>query len=215
VDVADVDGDGDLEVVAGGGRAHTGAAGVFIYAYDVATRAEQWHTLQVGDYWSAVTDLVIADTDADGAIEVAGMVDRGDVYVFGGAKGTLEAIIDTQGASLTTLDPGPAGAGVRLLLGDTAGRMGIRAFDGVGYPEVAGANLGSAPLDGLNLVDSGALWVGSGGTLQRYRRLLGGRKTFESANYGPGFGRNLGIVAGRRWVFTAGGYGVHGFATSP
>lgn len=209
VDVADIDGDGKLEVIGGVGRAHTGASGVYIYAYDLASRAEKWHTLQMGDLWSQITDLVIADTDGDGAIEVAGMVAAGDVYVFDGATHALEAIIDTRGASLTTFN---SASGICLLIGDTSGRASVHAFDGVGYPEVASVSLGSDPLDGLTRASSGAWWVGSGG---RLRQFAGGAMTFQSANYSTGFGRNLGFFPDKQWVLSAGGYGLHGFVTAP
>lgn len=106
VDVADIDGDGNLEVLAAGGREHTGAEGVYIYAYDAASGAEEWHTLQIGDYWSAVTDLVIADTDADGDTDLVGMVEGGDVYVFDGATHLLEALVFVDAASLGTRGSG-------------------------------------------------------------------------------------------------------------
>jgi hypothetical protein len=90
--------------------------------------------------------------------------------------------------------------------------MTLHAFDGVGYPEIFGRNLGSAALDGLHSLPTGSLWVGSEGKLQRYS---GGAMTFETADYGTGFGSNLATVPGRLWVFSAGGYGVHGFRTVP
>jgi len=209
VDVADVDGDGNPEVIGGVGREHTGASGVYIYAYDLASGVEKWHTLQIGDYWSEITDLVVADTDGDGATEFAGMVAGGDVEVFDGATHSLEAIIGTLGASLTTFD---SASGIRLLIGDTSGRASVRAFDGVGYPEVVGFSLGSNPLDGLAQASSGAWWVGSGGTL---RRFAGATLTFESADYGAGFGRTLAFFPGRPGVLSAGRYGLHGFLTAP
>lgn len=209
VEVADVDGDGQPEVIAGGGRAHTGASGVFIYAYDVASSQEKWHTQHLGGYWSKISDLAIADTDGDGAVEVLGMVAGGGVYVFGGADQALKAIIETQGASLTTHDPGP---GTQLLIGDTAGRMSVRRFDGTGYPEISSAVFGTAPLDGLHFAPGGALWVGTGGALQRH---VGGDKTFESASYGAGMGRSLVFFPESNWVLSAGSYGAHAFRTAP
>jgi VCBS repeat protein len=208
VDVADVDGDGTLEVIAGGGREHTGASGVFIYSYDVATRAEEWHTLQMGEYWSYITDLAIADSDGDGALEILGMVSGGDVYVFDGVA-ALDAIIETQGSSLTTF---VSGGRPRILIGTTAGRASVHAYDGVGYPELQGFSLGSQALDGLNFAPSGAVWVGSTGTLSRYLNQV---LTFQSADYGPGFGRSIGTLPGRQGVLSAGLYGLHGFATAP
>lgn len=210
VDAADIDGDGDLEVLGGGGREHTGAEGVFIYAYDVATQAEQWHTLQLGDYWSSVSDLAVADTDADGDLDLVGMIEGGDVYVFDGASHMLDAIVPVDGASL---DIRQAGAATQLVVGSTSGHMLRYAFDGTGYSEVSDLALRTTALDGLHVLRPGSLWVGSNGTLARYSR---GATPFETANYGIGFGSSVAAtVRARPWVFSAGSYGVHGFRTRP
>lgn len=208
VDVADVDGDGSLEVIGGSGVAHTGAEGIFIYAYDAATGAERWRTQDLAGSWSGVADLAIADTDGDGASEIVGMLTGSSVYVFGGATHTLEATIDVQATSLTALQQGSS---VSLLIGDINGRASLRVFDGTAYPEANGMQLASVALDGVHLA-GGELWAGSGGTL---RRFLSGSSTFQSANYGSGFGRDLGLLYDRKWIFSAGGYGVHGFAIRP
>lgn len=209
VDVADIDGDGDLEVLGGGGRASTGAEGVYIYAYDVATQAEQWHTLQLGDYWSSVSDLEVADTDADGDLDFVGLIEGGDVYVFDGASHALDAIVSVDGASLGIHRAGA----VQLMVGSTSGHMLRYAFDGIGYPEVTDLPLRMTPLDGLHVLWPGSLWVGSDGTLARYNR---GVETFETANYGIGFGSSVAAAKRERpWVFSAGSYGVHGFRTRP
>ncbi len=204
MDIADVDGDSQLEVIGGGGREHSGALGTFIYAYDAATGAERWHTLQLGDYWSTIKELVIADTDQDNQLEFIGMVDGGDIYVFDGVTLELEATVDTQGSSLTTI---PLASGTGLLLGDTLGHASVRAFDGSGYPEVNGADLAATAIDSLNYI-GGALWMGSGGTLGRYQNSA---VTIQTANYDAGFGRRIGQSPEIPWLFSAGGYGVHGF----
>jgi hypothetical protein len=209
VDAADVDGDGTLEVIGGVGRDSTGAVGVYLYAYDVATGQEKWRTLQMGPYWSKVTDLAIADADGDGTLEVLGMVAGGNVYVFSGADHSLEALIETQGASLATHQ---AGTGLQLLIGGSTGRMSVREFDGAGYAEVSSAQFGAAPLDGLHYAPGGALWVGTGGKLMRY---AGEERTFESASYGAGLGRDLVFFPQSDWVVGTGLYGVHGFRTAP
>jgi FG-GAP-like repeat len=209
VEVADIDGDGLVEVVGGGSREHTGADGVFIYAYDGVTGEEKWRTLQMGDYWSSITDLVVADIDADGAVEVAGLVEGGDIYVFDGATGALDAIIEAQGTTLTTTS---TTGGLDLLVGDAAGRLSVRRFDGAGYPEVGHADLGPDPIDGLTVTGDGSLWVGSAGVLRRFDQVLGGALIYASASYGPGLGARIAFLPGKPFVFSAGGYGVHGFS---
>ncbi|HKY03169.1 MAG TPA: VCBS repeat-containing protein, partial [Burkholderiales bacterium] len=208
VDVADIDGDGNLEVLAGGGREHTGADGVFIYAYDVATRSEEWHTLQLGSTWSAVTDLAVADTDADGDLDFVGIVEGGNAYVFNGPTHQLSAIVTVEAASLATRG---TGADLKLMIGDTAGRMTLHRFDGTGYPENYDRVFGTTALDGLHRLPTG-LWVGTNGTLSRY---TGDTKIFETTNYGPGFGTGFAPVPGQSWVYSAGSYGVHGFKIQP
>jgi hypothetical protein len=210
VDVADIDGDGDLEVLGGGGREHTGAQGVYIYAYDVRTHAEQWHTLQLGDYWSSVTDLAVADTDGDGDLDVAGMVEGGDVYVFDGASHVLDAIVPVEGASFGILKTGGA---PQLMVGSASGHLVRYAFDGTGYAEISDHALQPTALDGLRVLAPGSLWVGSNGFLTRYDH---GAKSFQTANYGIGFGSDVAAtMRARHWVFSAGSYGVHGFTTKP
>lgn len=54
--------------------------------------------------------------------------------------------------------------------------------------------------------------IESDGTLTRF---VSGSSTFQSANYGSGFGRDLGLLYDEKWIFSAGGYGVHGFALRP
>ena len=87
---------------------------MFIDAYDAATGAQKWRT-QRPDATRPVTHLVVADTDGDGAVEVAGPETGGNVYILDGATQSVEATIPAEGTSLTSL---ATGAGADLLLGD-------------------------------------------------------------------------------------------------
>ena len=202
VDVADVDGDGSVEVVGGVGREHTGAVGTYVYVYDVATSQEEWK----GAFpltWDAVSELAIADLDGDGGLEIAGMIEGGDVYVFDGATRQHDAVIQADATSLSIV---PRAAGPPLLaLGSGSGAASIRAFDGIGYPEVAAPVLASSEIDGLH-VTGGAVWLGTDGTLRRFQ----GGTVWRSAGYGAEFGRRLAMLSGTL-VFSAGAHGVHAF----
>jgi hypothetical protein len=100
---------------------------------------------------------------------------------------------------------------VDLLLGDATGRMSVRRFDGTSYVEIGSRDLGPGALDGLTVLADGGLWVGSGGVLRGFDRLLGGVETFISRPYGPGTGGRVAVLPDKALVFTTGAYGIHGF----
>jgi outer membrane protein assembly factor BamB len=207
VEVADVDGDGEVEVLGGGSVEDDPGAGVFIYAYDAVTGAQKWRR-QLPAATAPVTHLVVANTDGDDAVEVAGLAAGGNVYVLDGATRAVEAVIEAEGTALTSR---ATKTGVDLLLGTASGRMSVHQFDGTSYVEIGGADLGPAALDGLTVLADGGLWVGSGGILRRFDRVLGGRETFASRDYGPGTGGRVAVLPGTALFFTTGAYGIHGF----
>lgn len=208
VEVADVDGDGKLEVLGGVGAAHSGNQGLFVYAYDMQTGQEKWHTLHLG---SPITNLLARDLTGDGRPEVVAQVDGGDVSVFTATGHDLQAIIDVQSTSLTGMSNGNA---QQLIVGLGNGKTSIRQFDGgAGYPEVGSLQLGDAGPRGVTIGPSGAWWVGTGGS--GLKRFVAGTANFQSANYGTAMGRTVGFVPGKPWVFSTGDYGLHRFTTVP
>jgi hypothetical protein len=215
VDVADIDGDGTLEVIGSSGRETTGAAGTFIYVYDAATRNEKFHTLQIGPYWSKLTWLVVAQLDDDAALEFAGLVENGAVYVFDGATRALEATIGVVGSSMSAVRPGFGLKG--LLIGNTTGHVGLWTYNGTSYGETSGWNFGTRPINGVQLTPDGALAVGSGGAIHVLRE----GAMYHSANYGVsadysrGFGRSLLSMGGGRVLLSGGENGVHALIVHP
>ena len=78
LDVADLDGDGKPEIIAGGGRAHTGAPGIFVYVIDPATGTVIWKSANLTTYWGGVYDTFVTDVGAPGIdiVAVSGAVHR-------------------------------------------------------------------------------------------------------------------------------------------
>lgn len=209
VELADVDGDGHLDVLAGVGWAHTGQEGTYVYAYDGVTGAEKWRTLHLGG--SFVDSLVLGDFDGNGILDFAAGVRGGPVYLFNVPTHGLDAIVTLQSSTLALMPTAPI---PRLIVGQTNGWASVRAFDGgFGYPEVQAVPLGNAAVPGITLSPTGNWWVGMGGRLRRFE---GGRATFFSANYGTGLGRYTTLAVGSpNGVFSAGGYGLLRFNAAP
>lgn len=204
VEAIDVDGDGALEIVGGGGREHTGALGVFIYVYDYATAAEEWHSLQMGGYWDKITGLQVGDTDADGSLEIVGMVYGGDTYVFDGTTKQLQAILFGAGTALRTYGADPS----KILLGDANGTVAAYKYQQGSYQGFWQHDYGAGPVDGFDL-GPGELWLGTGGILRRVTRP--GGTLWQSASYGTTFGaRTLGQPSSGRFL-SAGSYAIIDF----
>lgn len=188
VEVLDIDGDGTLEVLGGVGAETTGSSGTYIYAYDYATGNEEWHTLQMGGFWDGITEIATGDFDGDGSLEIAGMVNEGDVYIFSN-MGTLEAIIP---GSFKSMRSGVASAGqaVPLFLGGVNGELERYRFQAGSYSMNANLNLVATPIDGFTVIGSGHLFMGSAGILNLYSLSGGASLIWQSENYGDGFGSN-------------------------
>jgi VCBS repeat protein len=205
VEAADVDGDGQMEIVAGNGQAHSGAEGIFVYVYDYATRSEEWHSPQVGGSWAPITGLQVGDTDGDGTLDIAGMVKGGDTYIFDGPTKQLEAILPGQGTALRLYGTAP----VNIMVGDVNGDIAASQYRQGSYREVYRRNLVAKPVDGFTIGADRTLWLGSDGTLRAMT--LDGTILWESARYGTVFGERTLPWSATGGFLSAGSYAIIGF----
>ncbi len=96
MDVKDIDGDGNLEIVLSN-------MGGFIYVYDGTTRNLEWRSKELG---RDILGLVIEDVDGDGQVEIiagqGGYVGKGDytsgyttphIYIIDGNTKAMEAVL--------------------------------------------------------------------------------------------------------------------------
>jgi FG-GAP-like repeat len=207
VEVADIDGDGVVEVLGGTNGDFSGDGGAFVRVYDATTGAEKDPLALEGSFLAAI-DLVVGDTDGDGAVEVAALELLGNVRVFDGASRALEATIEAQGTSLSA---SATAGGMDLFVGDSNGRLSVRRFDGSDYAEVGGAAPSAEQLDGTTLLTGGRFMVGSGDVVRAFDGPLGA-EIFASQPYGMRLGHRAVKLPGSPLIFSAGGYGLHGFS---
>jgi len=148
--VADLNGDGIKEIVAGTERQHTGAPGTFVYVYDGATGAELWHSVDLGIYWGSLSLLRVTNIDADPAQEILIGYSGGDLFAFDGVSHVLQ--FSTYGANLSTLAVADLDADGRseIFAGTRTGQL-LRVDPATGAGTVV-ASYGGA-IEGLNVVD--------------------------------------------------------------
>lgn len=180
VEALDVDGDGQIEILAGGGRQHTGADGVFLYVYNYGTRAEEWRSFQLGAYWSNLGGIAVSNLDSDPAQEIVAMVKGGSAYVFDGTSHAPEGII---AGNFTTVEA----VGNTLLFGDTGGYIDQYLWSDTAYTRTYHSHLGSASIDGMTVdsMNPFSLWVGSNGVLSGY---VSDVLQVPTGNYGVPYG---------------------------
>ena len=168
VEVADVDLDGALEVVAGGGRAGTTGDGVFLYVYDLATGEEEWHSFQLGDYWFNVTRVAMV-TGGGGHPDILAMVDSGSIYVFDGV--TREPLQILFG-SFTALQA-RTGTPRNFLAGDGSGTVTRFEKQLDGYAAVESRSFGTSEVKGTLELPNGRFAVATADSVAVYTSFRG------------------------------------------
>ena len=208
VEVADVDLDGQLDIVGGGSRAHTGALGVFITVFNYPAGDVKWQTFQLGPYWGEVRDVAVL-TAGGGNPDVVGVVPGDALYAFDGPTGDP---LQIDPDSFTSLRADPYAPGRSILLGTDRGDV-IRYGRGASkYISSATYTLGVGAVDGVTTLSGGGALVGAEGVLRFYTS-LDGTASWQSAEYGAPFGRVVARGAGVNQRFFSGGlYGLHEIA---
>lgn len=192
VETADVDGDGNLEVIAGG----SGSSGM-VYIYDLATGSPEWNTFVLG---GTVRDVAVESAGA-GNPDLLAIVEDGALYAF---DGVTHAALQITPGQFTVMRANPDPSNRSVFLGDANGNVyrydrGPTQYElGAAYP------LGLARIDGVTLLPGGAALVGSGGQLSYYTSLSGG-PAWTSADFGAPVGRYacLGQGAHARYFATS------------
>ena len=206
VEVADLDSDGSLEVIAGGGREHTGAEGVFVYVFDLATGLREWRTFQLGSYWSHVAAVKVV-REGGGHPDLVAMVDDESIYVFDGVTRTPIQIIS---GTFTVLGDASAPAARSFLAGTTTGALQRYERIGSAYGLTSSFATGSSRIEGAHLVaKDGLLAVGQESRLGVFR-WGDSEPLWTSADYGISLGRGL-VTESGRW-YSTGDYALLAFS---
>ncbi|HEY3246341.1 MAG TPA: FG-GAP-like repeat-containing protein, partial [Phycisphaerae bacterium] len=139
MDLADLDGDGQLEIAAGVGRDNAAAPDARLYVYDALTGAEEWHSDPLGGSLSPYSVLRIANVDSDPAPEILVAQNAGWLLGFDGVTHVLQTVIAGATSALATADL--TGDGIdEIIIGTTAG--GISAFNDSGGLVMTVGNFG-------------------------------------------------------------------------
>lgn len=123
--VADLEGDGTLEVVVGTYKEHSGASGHFVYVFDAATGALEWRDPLATTLWPNSSLLRLANVDADPALEIVLSVFGGPLWVVDGETRVVQLSLASLAATaLETVDRDGDGR-AEILVGDGQGRIRV------------------------------------------------------------------------------------------
>ncbi|MBD2058096.1 VCBS repeat-containing protein [Oculatella sp. FACHB-28] len=146
--IADIDNDGTTEIIAGGSREHTGAPGVYTYILDGATGAVEWNSINLGDYWSAVSEIEVGNLDSDATQEIVAV--NNHLFVFDGVTHQQWQSSFSGVSSVHLYDPDQDGT-QEILVGLNDGQ--VLAIDGQTYQTVDNFQISSTAITGLQTSD--------------------------------------------------------------
>lgn len=124
--IADVDNDGQLEIVTSTKKEHTGATGTYIYVFNASTGALEWKSTTFGAAWGQLDFLRVANVDADANPEIICADNEGAFVVYDGVTKFGQAItgdLDITATAIADVD----GNGVQdIVIGDINGNITVR-----------------------------------------------------------------------------------------
>ena len=150
LELGDVDGDGQIEIVAGQEHETTAAAGIQLVVFDGSTAAVEWQSTTLDTGYLVIYDVLLADIDWDGQVEIAASVRGGDVFIFNGKTHVLEYQIDTQAYAIESADLDGDGM-PSLLVGRDYGSVEI--YNGKWHTLEATYYFSSKPIACLKMAD--------------------------------------------------------------
>lgn len=118
--VGDVDGDGVADLVAGGGRVHTGSPGVYVYVINPKNGNVRWHSFSLSNDFGGVYAVGIANIDNDSAPEIVASLHQ--LFVFDGVTHENWRTVGT-GYSGFAFSGGDASKPYKILAGTDDGHI--------------------------------------------------------------------------------------------
>ncbi len=162
VEAADVDHDGDREVVV---ACQTGFLndGLRVIVYDARSGAEEWRSADLGFDHAEVLELRMFDLDGDGMDEICGYASASPLFALDGVSRLVEF---TDGYGYSCLEVYSGSRGEFLLLGDSLGTVhvyGPRSGNGFLFLEHSVSN---DYIGGISQSLPGRLWLQVAGNLE-------------------------------------------------
>ena len=193
LDIADVDNDDQTEIIAGGGRASTGAPGVYIYVINGSSGTVEWKSISLGAYWSEFYSVKVADIDNDDTPEIVGTNDK--IYVFDGITHQMWKSTDTGFGPLDLADMDNDGI-PEIVAGTSMGN--VLAIDGQTYNTEAtyrfgGSTIGSMVVYDIDADSSNDIVYTSSGILTVYS-IQNSQNIFQSEYLSPSAGAFNGLA---------------------
>lgn len=130
--LGDVDKDGQVEIVVGHSGIFSGPSGARITVFDGATLQMEWQSAALGSFPGGISDIVLADIDSDGSIEMIASISDMHVYAFDGVTHEMDWREDVPAYSLVVEDMDMNGH-LDILVGKTNGE--ITVFDGPDFTQ--------------------------------------------------------------------------------
>lgn len=209
VEVADLDGNGTREIIAGNRTGGLPPGIVCAFNYPSTTTSWQYNLPNLS---YEVTGLVAGNFSEDGRTKIAVLGPTynptGSLYTFDGATRQLEGVMPQSGWTVISRR-WPTG----LILGDADGVGHFLGYSGHNYTKDFTRQLGSGPLDGITMVPNGELWTGAGGMISLRVPPLYDEAIWQSTVMGAGFGRFVATDYrnGKSRVFSSSEHTVAGF----